>query len=144
MRFKEPGAAVILAACFSHMPAVPQGSPYCVAPGPRTASQSLSGKDSSQLIGQSWLTSQRLYWVSLRPRAESQEFPRHKPILRTAAASLGSLASSLQVSGKEWKNPSPDRKCLNDELCLSCPNPWGIPAWPCLVVTNLNPSAHTP
>lgn len=60
---------------FSHAPAVTQGSPYCLVPGPGTSLQfrlpvTLSDVDSSQLTGQGRTTNQseKLHRVSLRPQ----------------------------------------------------------------------------
>lgn len=74
---------MILTACFSHTHAVSQGSPYCLAPGPRTslqflfpASQSLYPIRTPASSLPELVTSQKLYWVSLKPQGrEVKSFP---------------------------------------------------------------------
>lgn len=102
-----------------------------------------SSKGSGQLAGQSRVTSWKLHWGSLKsPRAEKSRVPRAQAKIGTAAASLGSWASSLRASGKDGKTPRLIENVEMTALCSPCRNPQGVPARPCLVAANL--TAHTP
>lgn len=93
---------------------------------PLLASQSLSHMDSSQLTGQSWMTSWRSFTGSASdPRTEKSRVSWAQAKTRTAAASrprTASVGPPLQASGREWKNPWPDKKDLNDWAVFFLPH----------------------
>lgn len=120
-----------LTACFSHTPAVSRDLLTAWLLGPRPpavppfpASITLAHKDSSQLTAE-LVDQSEVIPGQPQPPGQRSRVPQAHAKTRTTAASW--QLGFLSPGGKEWKNPSPDRKRLNDWAVFVLPEPLGHP-----------------